>query len=163
MSDQIKIYDDDPNCPYKSTKLGALYTRTDIDGLLAKWGIKKSGWNWDPEHNKIFIEFQYEEEIMGRKINPPIRIEAPVIWSHKTRNKAEEVNWSVSLRVMKWLIKSLLETAYLWQSARTVAFLPYISTGREIHQTLAWKVLANLSKIQDMPALGDQREKVLDV
>jgi hypothetical protein len=52
----------------------------------------------------------------------------------------------------------------LWRSAKTVAFLPYIATGKQIHQTLAWKVLGNFNRIQEMPALGDPgiqaREKV---
>ena len=159
-----KIYSDDPNVPYKSTKLTALYTRTEIDGLLAKWGIKRSGWDWEPEINRIYIEFQYEEVIDGVRLSPLARVEAPVIWDHRTRNKAEAVNWNISLRVMRWLIKSLLETSYLWRSNKTTAFLSYIATGKELHQTLARKILKDLEK---MPALegsvkGDMG-KIVDV
>jgi len=36
----LKIYDDDPLVPYKNTKIGANQTKAEIDGLLARWGIK---------------------------------------------------------------------------------------------------------------------------
>ena len=36
----MKIYSDDPNLPYKTTKLKALYTKSEIEGLFAKWGVK---------------------------------------------------------------------------------------------------------------------------
>lgn len=159
-----KIYTDDPNLPYKTTKCAALYTRMEIDGVLAKWGVKKSGWSWEPEINQIYITFEYEETIEGQTVHPVIRVEAPVIWSHKTRNKAEEVNWNISLRVMYWFIKTHLEAAYLWHSSKTVAFLPYIATGRELHETLAYKVLGNLDKVQALPSPLQQpdRNKVID-
>jgi hypothetical protein len=149
----MKVYSDDPRCPYKTTHLTALYTRTEIDGLLAKWGIKKSGWNWEPEANLIYIEFQYEEEIEGVRVSPVIRVEAPVIWDHRTRKNAEAVNWNISLRVMWWFIKTHLEASFLWQSHKTVAFLPHIVTGKQPDQILARKILLNLEKIQNMPAL----------
>jgi hypothetical protein len=154
-SELVKIYTDDKNVPYKSTKINAYDTRTEIDRLLNKWGIQKSGWNWEPEHNNIFVWFEYEEEIMGKKITPPIRIVCPTIWDHRMRGKVEVVNWNVSMRSMHWLIKSLLETAYLWQSAKIVAFLPYVAAGKEIYETLARKVILNMAKIQQMPALEE--------
>ena len=42
----MKIYSDDPNLPYKTTKLKALYTKSEIDGLFAKWGVKDVYWHW---------------------------------------------------------------------------------------------------------------------
>jgi hypothetical protein len=51
----LKIYSDDPNLPYKTTKLKALYTKSEIDGLFAKWGVKDVYWRWDPEHNDVFL------------------------------------------------------------------------------------------------------------
>ena len=50
----MKIYSDDPNLTYKTTKLKALYTKSEIDGLFAKWGVKDVYWHWDPGHNGIF-------------------------------------------------------------------------------------------------------------
>jgi hypothetical protein len=61
----LKIYSDDPNLPYKTTKLKALYTKSEIDGLFAKWGVKDVYWRWDPEHNDVFVQFKIEEEIDG--------------------------------------------------------------------------------------------------
>ena len=54
----MKIYSDDPNLPYKTTKLKALYTKSEIDGLFAKWGVKDVYWRWDPEHNDVFVAVQ---------------------------------------------------------------------------------------------------------
>jgi hypothetical protein len=48
----LKIYSDDPNLPYKTTKLKSLYTRSEIDGLdglFAKWGVKDIYWHRDLE------------------------------------------------------------------------------------------------------------------
>jgi hypothetical protein len=150
----MKIYSDDPNLPYKTTRLNAQYTRTEIDSVLAKWGVRDSGWRWDPEHNDVFIEFKLVETIGGREISSWVRVVAPAVWDHKTRNKAEEINWNISLRVMFWFIKSHLEAAYLMQSEKTVAFLPYITTG-EGGETVAKKIIHNLEKIQGMPALPE--------
>ena len=109
----MKIYSDDPNLPYKTTKLKALYTKSEIDGLFAKWGVKDVYWRWDLEGNDVYAIFKIKEEIDGYPVNVSARVECPVIWDHKTRAKAEEVNWNISLRVMYWYIKSHLEAAYL--------------------------------------------------
>jgi hypothetical protein len=37
----LKIYSDDPNLPYKTTRLNALYTKAEVDGLFARWGVKE--------------------------------------------------------------------------------------------------------------------------
>jgi hypothetical protein len=33
------------------------------------------------------------------------KVEAPALWDHKSRSKAESVNWDISLRVMCWFVK----------------------------------------------------------
>lgn len=109
----MKSYSDDPNLPYKTTKLKALYTKSEIDGLFAKWGVKNVYWHWDLEGNDVYAVFKISEEIDGFPVNVSARVDCPVIWNHKTRAKAEEVNWNISLRVMYWYIKSHLEAAYL--------------------------------------------------
>jgi hypothetical protein len=151
----MKIFSDDPIVPYKSTHLSAAYSKTEIDAILAKYGIKQTMWNWDPEHNSVFLEFKISETIQGIPVNPIIRIDAPAIWDHKTRNKTEAINWNISLRVMHWFIKSHLESAYLTQSEKTVAFLSYVKAG---NVTLAKVVLANLERIQKLPALPETIE-----
>lgn len=41
----MKIYTDDRHLPYKTTRLNALYTKAEIDGLVAKWGVKDVHWH----------------------------------------------------------------------------------------------------------------------
>ena len=125
----MKIYSDDPNLPYKTTRLKALYTKSEIDGLFAKWGVKDVFWHWDPEHNDVFVQFKIIEDVEGVSLQVSAKVHAPAIWDHKTRSKSESVNWDISMRVMFWFIKSHLESAYLLQSSKTASFLPYIASG----------------------------------
>jgi hypothetical protein len=160
----LKIYSDDPNLPYKTTKLKALYTKSEIDGLFAKWGVKDVYWHWDPEHNDVFVQFKIVEEIDGVPLQVSARVESPSIWDHKTRSKAESVNWDISMRVMYWFIKSHLEAAYLLQSSKTAAFLPYIAY-KDGKQTLKdWIIPRIYDEVQQLAALPEQvTRKVIDV
>jgi len=72
--------------------LKALYTKSEIDGLLAKWGLKDVYWHWDLEHNDGFVQFKIVEEIDGLPLQVSAKVEAPAIWDHKTRSEAESVN-----------------------------------------------------------------------
>lgn len=148
----MKIYSDDPNLPYKTTRLNALYTRSEIDGLFARWGVKDVYWHWEPEANNVYVMFKIREEINEIPINVSARVDCPVIWNHKTRNKSEDVNWNISMRVMYWYIKSHLEAAYLLQSSKTAAFLPDLA-GKDEKQTLRDIIIPHISDIQKMAAL----------
>jgi hypothetical protein len=159
---KTKIYSDDPNLPYKTTKLGALYTRSEIDGLLAKWGIKDSMWHWEPEKNDVFLVFKFTETFTNYSVTPTIRLEAPAIWNHKTRKKVEEINWAISLRVLYWFIKTHLEAAYLQQSSKAAAFLPHI-VGEDEKTTLKDIVIPRLGEIQQLPKVLELEEKSLGV
>ena len=160
----LKIYSDDPILPYKTTKLKALYTKSEIDGLFAKWGVKDVFWHWDPERNDVFVLFKIEEEIDGAVQQLPAKVEAPVVYDRKTRCMAETVNWDISMRVMYWFIKSHLEAAYLLQSSKTVAFLPYISSS-DGKKTLKDLVVPRLSEFQQLAALPEYPTagKLIDV
>jgi hypothetical protein len=159
----LKIYSDDPNLPYKTTKLKTLYTKSEIDGLFAKWGVKDTYWRWDPEQNEVFVQFKIVEDIDGKPIQVSAKVEAPAIWDHKTRSNAEQVNWDISMRVRYWFIKSHLEAAYLLQSSKTAAFLPYIATS-DGSRTLKDLVIPRLDEVQHLPALPQQPPyKVVDV
>jgi hypothetical protein len=160
----LKIYSDDPNLPYKTTKLKALYTKSEIDGLFAKWGVKDVFWHWDPEHNDVFVLFKIEEEIEGVVQQLPAKVEAPAVYDHKTRSKAESINWDISMRVMYWFIKSHLEAAYLSQSSKTVAFLPYIVSS-DGQKTLKDLIIPRLNEVQQLAALPESpsARKVIDV
>jgi hypothetical protein len=148
----LKIYSDDPNLPYKTTKLKALYTKSEIDGLFAKWGVKDVYWHWDLEGNDVYAMFKISEEIDDFPVNVSARVDCPVIWDHKTRAKAEEVNWNISLRVMYWYIKSHLEAAYLLQSSKAAAFLPDLA-GKDDRLTLKDIIIPHIGDIQKMAAL----------
>ena len=157
----MKIYSDDPNLPYKTTKLKALYTKSEIDGLFAKWGVKDVFWHWDPEHNDVFVLFKIVEEIEGVPLQVSARVDAPAIWGHKTRSKAENVNWDISLRVRYWFIKSHLESAYLLQSSKTAAFLPYIASkdGAKVLKNI---LIPRMNEFQQLTALPEKPVKVID-
>jgi hypothetical protein len=135
----LKIYSDDPNLPYKTTKLKALYTRSEIDGLFAKWGVKDVYWRWDLEGHEVHVIFKIKEEIEGRPVDVSARVECPI-------------NWNISLRVMYWYIKSHLEAAYLLQSSKTVAFLSDLK-GKDDRQSLKDLIIPHIGDIQKMAAL----------
>jgi hypothetical protein len=160
----VKIYSDDPNLPYKTTKLRALYTKSERDGLFAKWGVKDVYWHWDPEHNDVFVQFRIVEEKEGKSLQVSAKVEAPSIWDHRTRSKAESVNWDISVRVMFWFIKSHLESAYLLQSSKTAAFLPYIVSG-DGAKTLKDLIIPRINEVQQPAALPENPAvpKVIDV
>ena len=161
----MKIYTDDPSLPYKTTKLKALYSKSEIDGLFARWGVRDVYWHWDPDHNDVFVKFKIVEEIEGVPVDIAAKVEAPVIWNHKTRSKVESVNWNISMRVMYWFIKSHLEAAYLLQSSKTAAFLPYIAS-RDGEKTLKDVIIPRLNELQRLEGLEYkvlEKDKVIDV
>jgi hypothetical protein len=147
----LKIFSDDPNLPYKTTKLKALYTRSEIDGLFAKWGVKDTYWRWDPDNNEVFVQFKIVEKIDDVPRQFSEKVEAPAIWDRKTRSKEESINWDISMRVMFWFIKSHLEAAYLLQSSKTVAFLPYIFTSDD--SRTVEDLIPMLNQLQHLHAL----------
>jgi hypothetical protein len=159
-----KIYSDDPNLPYKTTKLNALYTKAEIDGLFAKWQIKDVYWHYDPEHNDVFAQFKIVEVVEGLAIDVAAKVEAPIIWEHKTRNKAETVNWNISMRVLFWFLKTHLEAAYLRQSSKTAAFLPYImaSDGQTTLKDILIPRLQQLEKFKALPEAHVEENKIIE-
>ena len=155
----MKLYADDRVVPYKQTSISAISTKAEIDGLLARWGIKKSAWVWDIANNDIQLQFEISEIISGKQVTPIVRIEPPRIWSKGTRKKREEINWNVSMRVMFWFIKSHLEMAYLMQSDKTTQFLPYIQVDQ--NKVLKDIIVPRLEEIQKLKAL--EEKVIIDV
>jgi hypothetical protein len=92
----LKIYSDDPNLPYKTTRLKALYTKSEIDGLFAKWGVKDVYWHWDPEHNDVCVQFKIVEEIDGIALDVSAKVEAPA------RLKQERFQASLIALLLIW-------------------------------------------------------------
>ncbi len=73
----MKILSDDPVFPYKTTKLKAFYTKSEIDGLFAKRGIKDTHWLWDPEHYEVFVQFKIVEKIDEVLLEVSARLRRP--------------------------------------------------------------------------------------
>lgn len=154
----MKIYTDDPLLEYKTTKLPALHSRHEIDGLFAKYGIKKTAWNWNIEQNEVYVIFELEESIEEGK--PPIKLSARVdaypIWDHEKRNKVEEINWDVTMRQMLWFLKTHLQASYVRQTSKAVAFLSYIQTK---DSNIGNIVIQRIDRLNDFEALVDQRNE----
>ena len=141
-----QIFSNDPVVPYKNTTINPLTTKAEIDGLLARWGIKKSAWNWDLENNKVILNFQVTEVIDGKEVNVVIELKTPLIYEKPTRkNPKLTVNWRVSIRVLFWWLKSHLEYHYLSQSTKLAMFLPFIQTANG--KTLEKRLIPHLSEI----------------
>jgi hypothetical protein len=149
----MKLYTNDRIVPYKTTGINPLSTKAEIDGLLARFGIKKSAWEWDIENNKISLTFQFQEEVEGRLVEPMIRVEPPRIWNKGSRRTRESINWAVSMRVMFWFIKSHLEMSYLLQSGKLTEFLPYIIVDHK--RTLKDVIVPRLDEVQQFAALPE--------
>lgn len=161
----MKLYVDDRIVPYKTTKINSISTKAEIDGLLAKYGIKKTAWEWDIENNKVSLSFQFSEVIGDRTIEPIIKVEPPRIWDKGSRNRREAINWAVSMRVMFWFLKSHLEMSYLMQSGKTIEFLPYVQLN-EKGDTVKDVVVPRLDEVRQLAALPEIKKddnKIIDV
>lgn len=158
----LKIYADDPAVPYKTTKIDPLTTKSEIEGILARWGIKKAGWEWDLENGKAILEFQYSEIINDAPISQWVKLEAPIIWNKKPKTKRtigpiqETINWAVSLRTMFWWLKTHLEMTYLQRLDKTTMLLPFIMNANE--KTIAEILVPKISRqLLEQPSLEDLR------
>ena len=161
----MKLYTEDRIVPYKTTKISPISTKAEIDGLLARFGIKKTAWEWDIENNKVTLTFQISEIINERQIEPIVKVEPPIIWDKGSRKRHESINWAVSMRCMFWFLKSHLEMAYLLQSGKTTEFLPWIKVTEK--KTVKDIVVSRLSELQQLAALPEishnEERKIIDV
>ena len=57
----MKLYTDDHLVPYKNTTIDPLSTKAEIDGLLARWGIRQVFWDWNPEKGNVVLLFKLPE------------------------------------------------------------------------------------------------------
>jgi hypothetical protein len=112
----------------------------------------------------VFVQFRIVEEIDGFPFKVSAKVEAPVIWDRKMRSRAEAVNWNISMRVMYWFIKSHLEAAYLLQSSKIAAFLPYIAS-KDGSKVLKDVIIPRIDEVQQLSALPESpnSRKVIDV
>lgn len=152
----MKIYTDDNLLEYKTTTLKALYSKSEIDGLFAKYGIKDVYWRWNPEQNEVYVMFKIEEIINEVPVHASAKVEAYPIWDKRTRNKAEAINWDITMRQMHWFIKTHLQAAYVRQTSKVAAFLGYIQTNTG--ESLKDIIIPRLEQVSKL-ALEDQQEK----
>lgn len=157
-----KIYSDDKNVPYKNSELSPLQSKMEIEGVLAKYGIKDSAWRYDPiETKEIFVGFSVPELINGEPVNTWVKVYAPLIWKrgkpsgHGHPAVKEEIDWRISMRVMFWYIKSSLEVAFLWRIRRSAAFLPFIRNSQD--QPMGDVILSRIQQLQNWNALEDKK------
>jgi hypothetical protein len=155
----VKIYTEDRLVPYKNTTVDPLSTKAEIDGLLARWGIRQVFWDWNPEQNSVVLLFKLPETFGN--IHPGVRLEPPRIWTKGNRRRREEINWAVSMRVLFWVLKSLLESAYLMQFDKTTAFLPWIvgSDGKTQLKDVIIPRLGRISEFEALPTEDQVREE----
>lgn len=152
----MKIYSDDTNLPYRSTKLKAIDSKRDIDGTLARYGITQVMWTWDLEKNKVELVFQLSEEFRGTNIHALIRLHPPTIWMKKRRNKAEEIDWKLSMRIFYWFIKNQLAMTYTMRSEKILAFLPHVVVNDE--ETLGDIIIPRLDEVKTLKALPSKKD-----
>ncbi len=162
----MKIYAGDTNLPYKTTAKTALDSKRDIDGILAKWGITKVLWVWDLDHNKVEVTFELNEKFQDREINPLVRLAPPLIWLKKARNKAEAIDWKLSMRIFHWWIYNQLAMSYASQSEKILDILPYVVVDDK--NTVKDIIIPRLEEIKNLKALPhqakqDREPKTIDV
>ena len=120
----IKIYDDDPEVYARTSMIKADRTKAEIDGVLARYGIKDVWWRYDPKNNDVFIKFILSERFGDEYKELTVSLEPPRIW-HKDKH-GEKINWEASMRNMYWYIYTHLSQAYVHQSGKFQEFLPHI-------------------------------------
>ena len=160
----MKIYADDANLPYKSTIKKPIDSKRDIDAILARYGITKVMWEWNLPDNDIQLGFQLSEDFKDIHINPLIRMSPPIIWKKQRRNRPDEIDWRLSMRIFHWYIKNQLSMTYAMQSEKILAFLPYVAINEK--ETLKDVVIPHLEELKQFKALPipvkPEKEKVIE-
>ena len=151
----MKLYTDDRNLSYTSTKLKPMDTKHDIDAILARWGITKIAWEFNLEENRVVLQFELSEKFQDQAMTRVVRLEPPRIWDRRKKGRPEEVNWAVSMRILHWYVKDTLAMAYAMQSDRILAFLPHIQVDEE--HTVKDVILPELSNLKALPS----REEII--
>lgn len=155
-----KIYTDDPLIFNKETEVNPRRSRSQIDDLLALYGIYETAWHWKPEANDIFVVFNITEEIDGVPVKVSAKVECYIVWDKgnpkatNPANRTEKPNLAVSMRGMYWYIKSHLQASYTQGSSKAIAFLPNLNmaSGKTFEQVILPQIVAPNSQF----ALEDQ-------
>ena len=144
-----KIYDDDPEVYARTTKIKPERTKSEIDGVLARFEIKDILWRWDMKNNDVFLMFKFPIEKFKDSENKEasVKLEPPRIW--KKNKKGDFINWNASMRNMYWYILTHLSQAYVMQSSKFAEFLPHILNpeGKKMIDVIKTQYVALPSKI----------------
>jgi hypothetical protein len=124
----VKIYSDDSLVSYRTTTIDPEKTREEISAILREYDVGLIAWNWKPQFNDVWVQFQIEEIIDSIPIKISAKVICPIIWNKGSSRKVEKPNWKVSMKAMYWYIKTHLETSYAMQSSKVSAFLPDVIT-----------------------------------
>lgn len=161
MSKPIRIYDDDSEVYGRGTKIRADKTKADLDGVLARFGIKDVWWRNDIPHNDVFVKFVLSERFGEKEREIMVSLEPPRIY-HKKKNSrgyivSEEINWDASMRNLYWYILTHLSQAYVNQSSKFQEFLPNIlaNDGRRLKELMK-------DKYQSLPEIVQKKDGVVE-
>ena len=149
----VKIYDDDPEVYGRTSTIKADRTKAEIDGVLARFGIKDVWWRYDLKNNDVFIKFILSERFGEKYRELTVSLEPPRIW-HKDKKHGEAINWDASMRNLYWYILTHLSQAYIHQSSKFTEFLPHIlnKDGRKLTEIIH-------EQYQALPESVEKREE----
>lgn len=138
----MKIYDDDPEVYGRTTKINPDRTKAEIDGVLARFGIRDVWWRYDIPHNEVFVRFVLSEKFGEEMRALTVSLEPPRIW--RKRKEGETINWDASMRNLYWYIYTHLSQAYVHQSGKFQEFLPHILNreGKKLTEVMREHYLA---------------------
>lgn len=103
--------------PYAGTQVDAYNSQVKITKLLESFGIEGVQWTTLFREGKVELRFPIETEIDGVKKNFMVKLQPPSLKEkHRTydpvkgRHVVEEApNWSQSMRLLYWYVKSKIE------------------------------------------------------
>jgi hypothetical protein len=154
----MKIYTDDELVSYRHTTIDPEKTRDEISAILREYDVGLIAWNWKPQFNDVWVQFQIEEIIDGIQMKISAKVICPIIWDKGSSRRTEQPNWRVSMRALYWYIKTHLETSYAMQSSKVAAFLPDMVTpsGKRYFDVMK-------ARLDQFQALEEHKEKPMEV
>ena len=157
MSKPLKIYDTDPEVYGHSSEIAPDRTKGEIDGILARFGIRDVWWRYDIAHNDVFVKFILSEKFGEKEKNLTVQLEPPRIY-HKGKS-GDTLNWKASMRNLYWYIYTHLSQAYVNQSSNFQEFLPNILSrdGKKVSELMQEQYKALPEFIQE--EVTEEREK----
>ena len=153
--------------PYENTKIDPDSSRVDIDKLLRSYGIQKIIWASDYEHNDVRLAFEIEAEIQGiRKgftvtLRPPLILKQIRLYNPKKgiTEKVKVPNWSQSMRMMYWYLKSKVEAIAYGLVSVEKEFLSQVMVSLPIGSSTVGEILEPImtyDRLDSLPYLAEK-------